>query len=134
MLNFLLNILNSIKDFVNNLNKFNKTILFSAIILLIIILIIVGILLRYAMFNANYPPVISDCPDYWDVSLNSDNQINCINVSRRNTGTSYNSIYPIDQFYENGSNLNDVICTKYRWSKENNICWDGITNNNKACK
>lgn len=134
MLNFLINIFNSIKDFINNLNKFNKTILFSAIIILIILLIIIGIMLRYAMHNASYPPVISDCPDYWDVSLNSNNQINCINISRRNTGTSYNSIYPVNEFYSYGSNPNDVICAKYRWSRENNISWDGITNNSKACE
>ena len=134
MLNFLLNILKSIKEFINNLNKFNKTILFSAIIVLILILIIIGIMLRYAMFNAAYPPIISDCPDFWDVSLNSDETINCINVSRRNTGTSYDNTYPVDQFYENGSNEDDVICAKYKWSRENNISWDGITNNNKACE
>lgn len=135
MLNFLLNILKAIKEFINNLNKFNKTILFSAIVILIITLIIVGIMLRYAMFNASYPPVISDCPDYWDVSLNSNDEINCINISRRNTGgTPYNSIYPVNKFYDHGSNPDDVICAKYRWSRENNISWDGITNNNKACQ
>ena len=134
MLNFLLNILKSIKEFITNLNKFNKTILFSAIVILIIALIVIGIMLRYAMFNASYPPVISDCPDYWDVSLNSNNQINCINISQRNKGTSYNNTYPVDNFYSETSNKNDVICAKYRWSKDRNISWDGITNNNNACK
>ena len=133
MLNFLLNILKSIKEFINNLNKFNKTILFSAIVILIIALIIIGIMLKYALFNENYPPIISDCPDYWDVSLNSNDEVTCINVSRRNTGLN-NVSYPVNNFYIGGSNPSDVICAKYKWSKENNISWDGITNNNKACQ
>ena len=134
MLNFLLNIFNFFKEFINNLNKFNKTILFSAIIILIILLIIIGIMLRYAMFNASYPPVISDCPDYWDVSLNSDNEITCINISRQNAGTSYDNTYPVHNFYYGVNDPKDVICEKYKWSKKHNISWDGITNNSKACE
>ena len=131
MLNFLLNILKSIKEFINNLNKFNKTILFSAIIILIILLIVIGTMLSNAMFNASYPPIISDCPDYWDISLNSDNQINCINYTRQNRGIGESDIYPISTF--NIGNEDDKICAKYKWAKENKISWDGITNNNKAC-
>ncbi len=134
MLNFLLNILKSIKEFINNLNKFNKTILFSAIVILIIVLIIVGIMLYYALFNASYPPVISDCPDYWDVSFNSDNEIVCVNISRQNTGTGNDNEYPVELFKSSGSYEEDIICEKYKWSKKNNISWDGITNNNKACE
>lgn len=134
MLNFLLNILKSIKEFINNLNKFNKTILFSAIVILIIVLIIVGVMLHYAMLNADYPPVISDCPDYWDVSLNSNNEVICNNVSRRNSGTCGNNTYPISIFKQYASNKDSEICAKYRWAKNCNISWDGIINNNKACE
>tara|TARA_B100000287_G_C20458218_1_gene712235 strand:- start:48 stop:452 length:405 start_codon:yes stop_codon:yes gene_type:complete len=134
MLNFLLNIFNSIKESINNLNKFNKTILFSAIVILIIVLIIIGVMLNYSLFNENYPPIISDCPDYWDVSLNSDNQVACHNIVRQNTGTCNNNTYPVEQFYAYASNPKDVICAKYKWAKECNISWDGITNNNQACQ
>lgn len=133
MLNFLLNILKSIKEFINNLNKFNKTILFSAIIILIIALIVIGIMLNYALFNDNYPPIISDCPDYWDVSLNSDNEPSCHNIVRQNSGTC-NNTYPVDSFYQSGSNESNLICEKYKWAKKCNISWDGITNNSKACE
>ena len=134
MLNFLLNILKSIKEFINNLNKFNKIILFSAIVILIIALIVIGVMLNYALFNDNYPPVISDCPDYWDVSLNSDDQVSCLNKVRQNTGTCNNNTYPVEQFYAHASNSKDVICAKYKWAKGCNISWDGITNNNQACQ
>ena len=134
MLNFLLNILKSIKEFINNLNKFNKIILFSAIVILIIALIVIGVMLNYALFNENYPPVISDCPDYWDVSLNNNNEVTCYNIVRQNSGTCNNDTYPVDQFYEQGSNKSDVICAKYKWAKGCNISWDGITNNNQACQ
>ena len=119
MLDFINNLIKPIRDFINNLNKFNKIVLFSAIVILIIVLIIITISLNYALFNANYPPVISDCPDFWDVSLNNDNQIVCNNIVRHNRGT---------------CNDDDVICAKYRWAKKCNISWDGITNNNKACE
>lgn len=134
MLNFLLNILNSFKQFINNLNKFNKTILFSALIILIIVLIVVGIMLKKALFNTNYPPVISDCPDYWDVSLNNNNQVTCKNIVKRNSGTCKNDSYPVEQFYEYASNKSDVICAKYKWAKKCDISWDGITNNSEACQ
>ena len=134
MLNFLITIFNNIKKFIQDLNSFNKTLLFSAIVVLIIVLIIVGVMLQYALFNANYPPVISDCPDYWDVSLNDENEVFCKNVIRKNSGICANNEYPVSQFYNTGSNDNEVICEKYKWAKRCNIHWDGITNNNKACQ
>ena len=134
MLDFINNLIKPIRDFIYNLNKFNKIVLFSAIVILIIVLIIITISLNYALFNANYPPVISDCPDFWDVSLNNDNQIICNNVVRHNRGICKNDSYPASEFYNYASNYDDVICAKYRWAKKCNISWDGITNNNKACE
>ena len=72
----------------------------------------------------DWPPVISKCPDYWEIDgLN--NEL-CVNIkdlgtdlpsSEGSTHTKMNfNIYPYN---------ND--CTKYRWAKSYNLAWDGIT-------
>lgn len=131
--------LESLKNFFNfikNLNKFNKIVLFTAIFILIISLIIVGILLSFLLMSETYPPVISDCPDYWDVSLNSSNETICINLSQQNTGlgTSECTNYNTDLFLVSGTDYANVLCEKYKWANDCDITWDGITNNNQVCK
>ena len=49
------------------MNTFQKTVLTISVIVLIISLIILGLFLAKSLFEDSYPPVISDCHDYWDV-------------------------------------------------------------------
>ena len=120
------------------MNTFHKTVLTISVVVLIISLIILGIFLAKALFEDSYPPIISDCPDYWDVDYNENDQITCINTSTINKGRGdvaggECNGYPTDNFLNNGSSKEDILCEKYKWSKKCNITWDGVTNNNKAC-
>ena len=120
------------------LTKFNRSILLFALIVLLISLIILGMFLSKSMMEDAYPPVISDCPDYWDVSYNLNDDIICKNVSSINEGRGdiaggECNDYPKDNFMAAGTDKYDILCEKYKWAKKCNIVWDGVTNNNRAC-
>ena len=117
------------------LTQFNKIVLTIATIILIIMLIFTGFFLNRSMYNDNFPPVISDCPDYWDVSLNSNGDKNCINIMDINTGlgTSNCRSRLLSLFNVNGNSKDEILCSKQKWAKDCKINWDGITNNNNLC-
>ena len=120
------------------LTNFNKIVLTIATILLSISFILLGISLTKSLYEDVFPPIVSDCPDYWDVSYNSNDDVACKNTSTINSGNgtvACGSIdgYPVDLFSSSGTNKYDVICEKYKWARKCGIVWDGITNNNKAC-
>lgn len=123
------------------LTQFNKIVLIIAIIVLIIMLSILAFFLSKTLYEDSYPPIISDCPDYWDVSLNSNNQTICIDNLKINPGLStYNcrNIQPEIMFKINNQSTNigsrkNELCNKYDWASKCKITWDGITNNTINC-
>ena len=119
------------------MNTFQKTVLTISVIVLIISLIILGLFLAKSLLDDSYPPVISDCPDFWDVSYNTNNDIICKNTSTINTGTGDEdglcNEYLVTSSLIGGTQKEEILCEKYKWSKKCNIIWDGVTNNNKAC-
>ena len=118
------------------LNNFQKTTLTISTIFLIIALIITGYLMLKSLMEQSYPPVISDCPDYWDVKYNNSDTLVCNNLTTVNKGKAIDkcSTVPVTNFYANGTNINDTICEKYKWARDCDIVWDGITNNSEPCK
>jgi hypothetical protein len=116
------------------LNTFNKTVLLVASVLLIIGLIIIGFLINKSVETSAYPPVISDCPDYWNVAYDSNQKKICQHNSI-NPGQNIPTCrsYPVSLFTVTGSTDADKICAKNTWAKSCNIHWDGITNNSRAC-
>ena len=112
------------------LSRFNKIVLIIATIVLIVSLLILGYFLNVALLNDSYPPVVSECPDYWDVSGNT-----CINKTFVNQGNGSSDCTTIEtaSFLMNGSDKNSVICEKKKKANECNLNWDGITNNSTAC-
>jgi len=86
--------------------------------------------------DSAYPPIISDCPDYWNVEYDSvTGKKKCTNNSINSGYNTTNKcrVYPITQFNATGTSVDDMVCAKYKWSKDCNIHWDGITNNSQAC-
>jgi hypothetical protein len=116
------------------LGNFNRTVLLVASILLILGLIIIGFFSVKNVEDSAYPPIISDCPDYWNVTYDNNQKKKCRNNSI-NSGVASDRCrnYPVSEFSASGSSVNDIICAKNRWAKSCNIQWDGITNNSKAC-
>ena len=83
------------------LNNFNSLVLLIASIILIILLIVIGIIMYYSAKNASYPPIISECPDYWDVVKDSKNNVICENKLKINPKSlsqtdSCNQVNPIN--------------------------------------
>lgn len=117
------------------LTTFNKSVLFISTILLIIGLIIVANFIIKNKSTEVYPPVVSDCPDYWDVDYDSQGKKHCKNNTYINDGrsTAICRSYPHALFSANGSSPDDILCEKSKWAKDCNIHWDGITNNPSAC-
>ena len=115
--------------------SFNKIVVVGATLVLIVSLIIVGVFVSKSLFENKFPPIISDCPDYWDVAYNYRNDVICKNKSTINAGSGKYGCnnYPTRRFRENGTNEEDVLCSKYKWSKKCGIVWDGVTNNSEPC-
>jgi hypothetical protein len=115
------------------LGNFNRTVLLIASVLLILGLIIIGIFILKNVENSAYPPVIGDCPDYWDVYYNN-NQKKCRhkNINAEDVSARCRD-YPVAEFSATGTSAADILCAKNKWAKSCNIHWDGITNNSQAC-
>tara|TARA_B100001093_G_C26264120_1_gene774041 strand:+ start:52 stop:432 length:381 start_codon:yes stop_codon:yes gene_type:complete len=116
--------------------SFNKTVIISALVILVISLTILGVFVAKALSEAKFPPVVADCPDYWDVELTDDGKTRCVNNTNINTytnaeaeGNNQNcSNYPTENFYATGSTPTKVLCSKYDWADKCGIVWDGVTN------
>tara|TARA_Y100001970_G_C13860912_1_gene664064 strand:+ start:321 stop:716 length:396 start_codon:yes stop_codon:yes gene_type:complete len=129
------------------MNQFNKTVLSISVFVLIISLSILAFFLSKSLHEDSFPPIISDCPDYWDVSLNplvpTDDSVYCknntnINVGKRVGSDTSHECYQPDEGIQHkikwvGLNDQDTLCKKFTWANNCNVVWDGVTNNNKAC-
>lgn len=122
------------------LGSFNKTVLIVACVLLILGLVLIGLFISKNIQKAAYPPIVGDCPDYWNVGFVngkktcSSNSINTGSVGNMvSSRTTSCQSYPVSMFTDTALSANDVICKKHKWAKECRIHWDGITNNSQAC-
>ena len=105
---------------------FQKMVLTIATILLIIILVMIGISLSRASEKDNWPPIVGKCPDFWvDMSGNGEACFNSHNLGTCNIPSNKN---------KNTKNFNELPfkgvngdCYKYKWAKQCNVTWDGIT-------
>ena len=103
---------------------FQKTVFTIAIVILIITLCFIGITLRRQKYNSAYPPVIPNCPDYWDISGNI-----CKNSMNLGKDTCRGDM----DFSTAQWSGNSGLCSKYTWAKTCNLTWDGITSNHELC-
>ena len=103
---------------------FQKSVTTVAIVILIITLCFIGIALYRAKYNSAYPPVLANCPDYWDASGNF--CVNSMSLGNTNPGCTQ----PIDFTSPQWSGS---VCSKYEWARSCNLTWDGITDNPDLC-
>lgn len=117
------------------MNSFQKTILGISCIVLILSLVIVGYTLSKSLHKDAFPPIISSCPDYWDVSNNVGSSYGptcvSIGINQGNAPATKNSADFVTT--ETGNNEQAILCNKYKWANDNNVVWDGVTNNSKPC-
>jgi hypothetical protein len=104
---------------------FQQTVSTVAIIILILTLCFIGITLYNQKYNSNYPPVIPNCPDYWDASGNK-----CVNSM--SLGNMDKCAGPMDFTTAQWSG-GDSLCAKYKWAKMCNLTWDGVSSQADQC-
>ena len=106
---------------------FQTTVILIAEVILAISILIIGITLYRQRANALYPPIISECPDYWEIDgtmcKKTDDNSSSLLTDCRNTDFGISPIYK----------GNNGLCEKQKWAKLCNVTWDGITNNNDLC-
>lgn len=111
--------------------NFQRSVLLVATIALIGILSFIG----YSMYKQTqsevYPPVVADCPDYWDAEpLNGDPTKplckNSKNIGGENCGKTMN--FNSGEFSGDGG-----FCAKRKWATNCGLTWDGVTNSNRQC-
>tara|TARA_Y100000389_G_scaffold76339_1_gene72982 strand:+ start:655 stop:1092 length:438 start_codon:yes stop_codon:yes gene_type:complete len=138
------------------LGDFQKKIVNVLGILLVICLVIFFTLIFYINREQKFPPVIGDCPDYWissnyfknkdkfnmldDLSIKNgleetlnkdekDNKSKCVNIKKLGNP----NCSKIMDFNEIPYNTKNGLCAKYKWAKDCDLTWDGITNNKRIC-
>jgi hypothetical protein len=118
------------------METFQKRVLAIATVVLIIILILVAIFHNNAIKSQEFPPIETECPDYWDMSGNyctpPGNNVNDCNPLA--TDCSINTINKTFWEEQAGSKNPDFIkCAKHKWARKNDVQWDGISNNFEIC-
>jgi len=103
---------------------FQKTVSIIAVIMLIISLSFIGLALYRQKYNPEYPPVVPNCPDYWDASGNL-----CVNYHNLGSETCFGDMDFTTAQWSGDSGL----CSKYKWAKSCNLTWDGVTNRPELC-
>jgi hypothetical protein len=116
--------------------NFQKIILSIAGIMLVITLLIIGYSMYFMKYDTKFPPIISQCPDYWvNVPLESNmtsNASDSMCVNKKDLGK---DICPKQMnFNDSVWQGNRGMCMKKVWANECDLTWDGITNNNEICK
>mgnify|MGYP000639811856 CR=1 FL=1 len=104
---------------------FQKTVLTISVVLLLVMLVFIGFMMRQSRKNAVWPPMIAECPDYFEVVAP---QV-CQNTKNLGTCTAHDGIFDFtDAKYQGTHGLK----AKKEWAKKCNVVWDGITNNDHA--
>ena len=109
--------------------SFQKIVLIIAGVFLILTLILFGLALRNKKQRSTYPPVTSQCPDYWEFEKDSTGANICVNV--KNLGdTNCNKRM---NFQEGKWTGKDGLCNKKSWAKDCKLVWDGVSNSTAKC-
>ena len=107
------------------MNIFYKIIIGFFLLLLVILLIILGIDLNNNKYK--FVPVLSDCPDYWETTLDTNNNIVCINTHNLGLKSQCNiSKFTTDKKWFLS---NHIKCNLKNFFNRCKITWDGLTNN-----
>ncbi len=102
--------------------SFQQIVLTFAIIFLIVILVVIGYSLTNSKTIVKWPPMVANCPDYWeDITNSDDDAVGSVRCSNTNT-QNINSCGTEKIFVKT-----DTPCIKYTWATNCGSTWDGIT-------
>ena len=90
----------------------------------------IGILLYSSGSGKEWPPIVSECPDYWIDRVDKEGDSKkCVNVHNLGKSSCDSNIDFSGDFWQGSTG----DCRKYRWAKGCKLTWDGITNNSSVC-
>jgi hypothetical protein len=108
--------------------SFNSIVMIVAIGMLIVSLAIIGIALKNQKNNITFPPVISDCPDYYTSVKNPEGTDYLCNKDTNLSTNDDTECNTIDNSHTKFKGLGG-LCAKKKWADNCGITWDGVTNN-----
>tara|TARA_R110001592_G_scaffold86313_1_gene254703 strand:+ start:1048 stop:1401 length:354 start_codon:yes stop_codon:yes gene_type:complete len=108
--------------------SFNSIVMIVAIGMLIVSLAIIGIALKNQKNNVTFPPVISDCPDYYTSVKNPEGTDYLCNKDTNLSTNDDTECNTIDNSHTKFKGLGG-LCAKKKWADNCGITWDGVTNN-----
>jgi hypothetical protein len=132
------------------MDLFYIIVLTIAVIFLILILTYVGLAMKSKTSNTTvYPGTKQVCPDYWNLASDG---TSCVipTAGSKNVGSIYNSSGATTLnakttfgLSTDGKSINfsdpgwggsgsNTICAKQKWTINNNVVWDGVTNYNNC--
>jgi hypothetical protein len=108
--------------------SFQKAVLMIAVVFLILFLVLIGVALNNSTNEAEWPPIVGNCPDFW-VDLSGNGSM-CFNSHHLGTCPAF--IPTADDlktmnFNQAPFNGTDGLCAKYKWANKCGVTWDGIT-------
>ncbi len=124
--------------------NFYKTTFTIMIVVLIICLAIIGTTIAYSKNDVKFPPITSECPDYYK-KMPSGNCVSQVNGIEKESDISFNNItasctnidFKDGNIFSNKDNGGmgppSALCEKKKWAKACGVNWDGITSNSNIC-
>ena len=109
--------------------SFQKIVLIIATLLLILVLVMFGFAIHNNKQEEKYPPVQSECPDYWKAVRGDDGIPMCHNVK----GLGSDNCQKKMDFTKYPFIGSQGACNKQKWARTCGITWDGITNASGLC-
>ena len=106
--------------------NFQKLVIVVALIVMLFMLTVIGYLLATNKSAKLFPPVSSQCPDYW---ISKDNE--CTNP--KNLGNSTPGCKGPKNFINNNFKGHNGDCLKAKWANSCGLTWQGLTTNPKVC-
>jgi hypothetical protein len=107
--------------------SFQKSVLISAIVILFITIAFIAYGLYESKKKAVWPPVTSNCPDYWESEGSGENST-CINVKDLGVCQAQgNDEHLIMNFNKAPFSGEQGNCAKYKWANNCKVSWDGLT-------
>ena len=112
---------------------FYKNVLISTILSAILLLGIVAVVMYYTKNKQIYPPILSRCPDFYNLDVNN----KCVNSGvwdkdKLLTGCDYMD-FSGNAYNVQGTGAMSGLCEKQKWANDCKVSWDGITNNYSIC-
>ena len=118
------NLVNPILGTYGTMGGFQRITLLIALIILVIILIFIAGSLAYASKNVPDAPIISQCPDFWEIE-ETPTGAKCVNIQNLGICPAANGDEHLIVDFNSGNFTNN--CAKYTWANNCNIAWDGLT-------